>query len=68
MTEQHHPEMLQKMGHEWTNDLGQRFPATLLFRCECSCGWRGAAWYTSKDRALGFYERHLQTTLATSGI
>jgi hypothetical protein len=64
MKEQHNVSMLKKQGSEWTNDLGQTFPAIPLYRCECSCGWKGAAWYGSKERAHSHYARHIERILA----
>ena len=57
--EAHTQNVLVKQGTEWTNDLGQTFPAVELYRCECSCGWHGAAWYSTVERAQSHFERHL---------
>lgn len=57
--ETHAQNILTKQGDEWTNNLGQTFPAVPLYRAECSCGWHGLAWYATIGRAQGHYERHL---------
>jgi hypothetical protein len=59
-TTQHAPSLLTRQGSEWTNELGQTFPAAPLYRCECSCGWRGAAWFASKERAVHTFKRHAE--------
>ena len=64
--EMHDGTILTKQGSEWTNDLGQTFPPQTLYRCECSCGWKGAAWYTTEDRAVSHFGRHLPDDLTYS--
>lgn len=58
--ETHTARHLTKQGTEWTNDLGETFPAELLHRYECSCSWKGQAWYTTAERAYAHFERHLE--------
>lgn len=55
---QHTAQLLSKLGSEWTNDLGETFPAAPLYRYECSCGWKGQAWYASEERAASHFDRH----------
>ena len=55
----HVRETQQKMGHAWTNGV-ETFPATPLYRCTCTCGWQGAAWYSTPERAARHHERHLE--------
>lgn len=64
---EHEGRLLTKQGSEWTNDLGQTFPAAPLYRCECACGWRGAAWYSAPSRARGHYDRHVEEVMADGG-
>lgn len=56
----HQPQAECKQGTEWTNEYGQTFPAMPLYRYTCKCGWEGAAWYVSVDRAFGHYRRHVE--------
>jgi hypothetical protein len=39
-----------KQGSEWTNDLGETFPAAPLFRFEDENG-RGGCWYSTVEKA-----------------
>ena len=64
----HEPQVHTKQGLEWTNDLGQTFPAQPLYRFGCSCGWAGAAWYASAGRAQSHYERHLESVERSSEL
>jgi hypothetical protein len=61
--ETHTPVVMSKQGNAWRNDLGQSFPAAPLYRAACSCGWEGAAWYQSRDRAISHYDRHISEWL-----
>jgi hypothetical protein len=54
----HEPAVFTKWASAYTTDEGEEVEDHLLFRFECSCGWKGAAWYASKERARGHFERH----------
>lgn len=47
-----------KQGIEWTNDLGQSFPAATLYRFEDGNG-QGGCWFNSVDRAEASWELYI---------
>lgn len=34
----------------------------ILYRYECSCGWKGAGWYAQRVRARRMFDRHILRT------
>jgi hypothetical protein len=62
----HEPTLLRKPGSEYVTDEGQEVPEHALYRFDCSCGWKGLAWYAGQPRARAHFERHLASALERS--
>ena len=56
----HEPVELRKVTPGYRTDDGRDQAAQLVRRFECSCGWKGACWYGSRQRARGHFDRHIE--------
>lgn len=60
----HEPHVQMKDGGDFTEMDGTYVPPTELFRCVCSCGWKGDVWFMDAERAARSYDRHAQAVAA----
>jgi len=56
---EHESEMEMKIGGDYETDEGDYVPEHDLFRVRCSCGWKGAAFYSKEENAMRHWWDHV---------